>query len=151
MGKGPCRCGGGPSLRCGIKKGRGCPFFLWGGPCFCVCVRRRPALPRGLPRSTLGAGWLNFRVRYGSGCFPAAVAAVTSVRALCCCVCGLWFCVAGLWCRPGWWWPGGGVGGGFVLWVLYRDAGSAWFCGFPRVVGVSWLWGWLLCVKSSAY
>ena len=37
--------------------------------------RRRPTLPRGLPRSTLGAGGLNFRVRYGTGCAPAAPAA----------------------------------------------------------------------------
>ena len=37
--------------------------------------RRRPALPQGRPCSTLGAGRLNFRVRYGSGCAPAAVAA----------------------------------------------------------------------------
>ena len=36
---------------------------------------RRPALPRGLPRSTIGAGGLNFRVRYGTGCAPAATAA----------------------------------------------------------------------------
>lgn len=36
---------------------------------------RRPTLPRGLPRSTLGAGGLNFRVRYGTGCAPAAPAA----------------------------------------------------------------------------
>ena len=37
--------------------------------------RRRPALPQGRPCSTLGAGRLNFRVRYGSGCAPAARAA----------------------------------------------------------------------------
>ena len=37
--------------------------------------RRRPTLPQGRPCSTLGAGRLNFRVRYGSGCAPAAVAA----------------------------------------------------------------------------
>ena len=37
--------------------------------------RRRPSLPQGRPCSTLGAGRLNFRVRYGSGCAPAAVAA----------------------------------------------------------------------------
>ena len=40
-------------------------------------VRRCPTLPRGLPRSTIGAGGLNFRVRNGSGCFPFAVAAAT--------------------------------------------------------------------------
>ena len=37
--------------------------------------RRRPSLPQGRPCSTIGAGRLNFRVRYGSGCAPAAVAA----------------------------------------------------------------------------
>ena len=36
---------------------------------------RRPGLPRGRPRSTLGAGGLNFRVRDGTGCAPAAKAA----------------------------------------------------------------------------
>ena len=40
-------------------------------------ARRCPTLPRGLPRSTIGAGGLNFRVRNGSGCFPFAVAAAT--------------------------------------------------------------------------
>jgi hypothetical protein len=40
------------------------------------CVFRRcPALPRGLPRSTIGAEELNFRVRNGTGCFPFAIAA----------------------------------------------------------------------------
>jgi hypothetical protein len=48
-------------------------------------ARRCPTLPRGLPRSTIGAGGLNFRVRNGSGCFPFAVAAAT-----------LWSCVAGV-------------------------------------------------------
>ena len=37
--------------------------------------RRRPSLPQGRPCSTIGAGRLNFRVRYGSGCAPAARAA----------------------------------------------------------------------------
>ena len=40
-------------------------------------VRRCPALPPGLPGSTLGAGGLSFRVRNGSGRFPAAMAAAT--------------------------------------------------------------------------
>src|SRR6201995_353014 len=39
--------------------------------------RRCPTLPRGLPRSTIGAEELNFRVRNGTGCFPFAIAAVT--------------------------------------------------------------------------
>src|SRR5207249_1412116 len=32
--------------------------------------RRRPTLPRGLPRSTIGAEGLNCRVRNGNGCGP---------------------------------------------------------------------------------
>lgn len=35
---------------------------------------RRPTLPRSCPRSTIGAGGLHFRVRYGNGCFPSAMA-----------------------------------------------------------------------------
>src|SRR5205807_7298524 len=34
--------------------------------------RRRPTLPRGLPRSTIGAEGLNCRVRNGNGCGPLA-------------------------------------------------------------------------------
>ena len=43
-------------------------------------VRRRPTLPRGLPRSTIGADGLSFRVRNGTGRFPVAVAAETLWR-----------------------------------------------------------------------
>src|SRR6202035_3197394 len=43
-------------------------------------VRRRPTLPRGPPRSTIGAEGLNFRVRHGTGCFPFAITAVTLLR-----------------------------------------------------------------------
>jgi hypothetical protein len=43
-------------------------------------VRRRPTLPRGPPRSTIGAEELNFRVRNGTGCFPFAMAAETLWR-----------------------------------------------------------------------
>ena len=42
--------------------------------------RRCPALPRGLPRSTIGAEGLNFRVRNGTGCFPLAMAAGNSIE-----------------------------------------------------------------------
>ena len=42
--------------------------------------RRCPALPRGLPRSTIGAEELNFRVRNGTGCFPFAIAAGNSIK-----------------------------------------------------------------------
>ena len=34
------------------------------------CARRRPTLPRSLPRSTIGAEGLSFRVRDGTGRFP---------------------------------------------------------------------------------
>src|ERR1700679_562340 len=43
-------------------------------------ARRCPTLPRGLPRSTIGAEGLNFRVRDGTGCFPLAMAAATLWR-----------------------------------------------------------------------
>ena len=44
-----------------------------------MCVRRCPTFPPGLG-SIIGAGRLSFRVRDGSGRFPAAVAAVTVVH-----------------------------------------------------------------------
>jgi hypothetical protein len=37
-------------------------------------IRRRPTLPGDLSPSTIGAGGLNFRVRNGNGCDPAAMA-----------------------------------------------------------------------------
>ena len=40
-----------------------------GGLCQ-MYVRRRPTLPQPLGCSTIGAERLNFRVRYGTGCFP---------------------------------------------------------------------------------
>ena len=43
-------------------------------------VRRCPTLPRGPPRSTIGAEGLNFRVRNGTGCFPFAMATETLWR-----------------------------------------------------------------------
>ncbi len=43
-------------------------------------VRRRPTLPRSLPRSTIGAEGLSFRVRNGSGRFPLAMATETLWR-----------------------------------------------------------------------
>src|SRR6478609_7070750 len=42
---------------------------ITGGPCQ-MFVRRRPTLPQPLGCSTIGAERLNFRVRYGTGCFP---------------------------------------------------------------------------------
>ena len=43
---------------------------------WCV-VRRSPTLPHAPACSTIGAGRLNFRVRYGTGCFPSAMATGT--------------------------------------------------------------------------
>ena len=51
-----------------------------------MCVRRCPTFPPGLG-SIIGAGWLSFRVRDGSGRFPAAMAAVTLCKLLGCLVC----------------------------------------------------------------
>src|SRR5215468_6799636 len=68
-----------PDVRKGAARG--------GGPLFWVVVRRRPTLPHSHGCSTIGAGGLSFRVRNGSGRFPAAMAAVTllncTVPALC--------------------------------------------------------------------
>ena len=44
---------------------------------WCV-VRRSPTLPHAPACSTIGAGRLNFRVRYGTGCFPSAMATGTA-------------------------------------------------------------------------
>ena len=41
-----------------------------GDPTLTMFVRRRPTLPQPLGCSTIGAERLNFRVRYGTGCFP---------------------------------------------------------------------------------
>src|SRR4051812_31021404 len=46
-------------------------------PLFGKNVRRRPTLPRSLPRSTIGAEGLSFRVRNGTGRFPFAMATET--------------------------------------------------------------------------
>src|SRR3954465_1838886 len=42
------------------------------GPGSKLIPRRRPTLPRGFPRSTIGAEGLNGRVRNGNGCGPFA-------------------------------------------------------------------------------
>src|SRR5215216_5487478 len=41
---------------------------------------RRPTLPRSLPRSTIGAGGLNFSVRNGKRCIPAAIVTLSKKR-----------------------------------------------------------------------
>src|SRR5215211_451457 len=40
-------------------------------------IRRRPTLPGGCPPSTIGASGLNFSVRNGKRCTPAAITAET--------------------------------------------------------------------------
>src|SRR5262249_22316842 len=61
---------------CGCEKGHllGCPPFNL----FLVGVRRCPTFPPGLG-SLIGLGRLSFRVRNGSGRFPAAVTTVTLI------------------------------------------------------------------------
>src|SRR5699024_9716440 len=59
--------------------GRGPLQRCCGGP-LGVFVRRCPTLPHPLECSTIGAGRLSFRVRYVSGRFPLAMAAVTLWR-----------------------------------------------------------------------
>ena len=54
------------------------PKVNWGAQVL-NCVRRCPTFPPGLG-SIIGAGRLSFRVRDGSGRFPAAMAAVTLVH-----------------------------------------------------------------------
>ena len=60
-----------------IKKEAARPFR---GAASFKYARRRPTLPRGPPRSTIGAEGLNFRVRNGTGCFPFAMATETLWR-----------------------------------------------------------------------
>ncbi len=50
------------------------------GPLLSLEIRRRPTLPGSLLPSTIGAGGLNFRVRNGNGCDPAAIATETFVK-----------------------------------------------------------------------
>jgi hypothetical protein len=106
------------------RRGGGWPLFCVGpslsSSSFCVCVRRCPTLPRTCVRSTIGAGGLNCRVRYGAGCFPAAVTTETSIHALLCCCWGS---------APA------GCGVGFVFWVLYSGR------EYPSFEGVCvWCW-----------
>ena len=58
--------------------GGGGPWWGSRPPAGMVCVvRRSPTLPHAPACSTIGAGRLNFRVRYGTGCFPSAMATGT--------------------------------------------------------------------------
>ena len=57
---------------------------FWGLlPTYCQVRKkngRRPTLPRSLPRSTIGAGGLNFSVRNGKRCIPAAIVTLSKRR-----------------------------------------------------------------------
>ncbi len=72
------------TLRVTIKMKSNCwQIRRWGPPQWPPsrkCVRRRPTLPRSLPRSTIGAEGLSFRVRDGTGRFPFAMIAETLWR-----------------------------------------------------------------------
>ena len=73
------------------------PNVNWGAQDFNVCSA--VSYFSTLLGSIIGAGWLSFRVRDGSGRFPAAMAAVTLFR----------FCVPLCWPRflgVFWWWGG---------------------------------------------
>src|SRR5271166_1889199 len=85
---------------------------------FCVCVRRCPTFPPVLG-SIIGAGRLSFRVRDGSGRFPAAMAAVTFY------VFCRGFLLWGVWCL--WWWCGCG------LWVSFRPVSASSLSALLRV------------------
>ena len=79
------------------------------------CVRRRPTLPRSLPRSTIGAEGLSFRVRNGTGRFPFAMATET-----------LWSCaIGGRWPKP-------------ALTVPDRNSGTAQWTQYTQNLG-KWL------------
>ena len=108
--------------------GRGCGVGPWGRPrgaptgrpWWCVS-RWCPALPLPGGGSTIGAGGLSFRVRYGSGRFPAP----------------LWPPGWGWGCGgPGWPAPRGGVGG-LVLGCVVDAAGPP----RPRFAVPPRLWG----------
>ena len=117
---------------------------MWGW--LCGVVRRCPALPPGGPGSTLGAGGLSFRVRDGSGRFPAAMAAAT-----------VWNPACQPSARPC---PPGLVGVG--VWLGVREPGSGcesrWWCvwGVPHAArhgcrGCGVLSGGVRVGKPSAY
>ena len=74
------------------------PTQSWG--VILMCVRRCPTFPPGLG-SIIGAGRLSFRVRDGSGRFPAAIDRRNSIHLLKCprLWCGRCVIGGGVWCR----------------------------------------------------
>ena len=120
-------------------------------------VRRRPTLPQPLGCSTIGAERLNFRVRYGTGCFPFAMAAVTLAehthpttpvvgvfQAL-----GDTCSVVSVPHKPSLVW------GGFVVWELHVDAGTIRVRGdvlctvLGQALGLLVPVGWALLLYTS--
>ena len=75
--RGPGRPTEPPAMGSGAECKKGPPG---GRPLLVKYVRRRPALPRGPPRSTIGSEGLSFRVRNGAGRFPFDMAAETLWR-----------------------------------------------------------------------
>src|SRR3954452_17469085 len=65
--------------------------ILWRTPKLRHKNGRRPTLPRSLPRSTIGAGGLNFSVRNGKRCIPAAIVTLSRRRQVFCCKARLTF------------------------------------------------------------
>ena len=62
--------------QCSVLSG-GAPATTVAGALLKGCVRRFPTLPHAGACSTIGARRLNFRVRYGTGCFPSAMTTAT--------------------------------------------------------------------------
>jgi hypothetical protein len=113
-----------------------------GGPCQ-MFVRRRPTLPQPLGCSTIGAERLNFRVRYGTGCFPFRYGRRNSFNLI-------------KHAHPVWPFVGA-VGVGFVGWELPSGREHVVRC-FARVWSCTWLGqalgllvpvGWALLLYTS--
>ena len=66
----------------GYEKTSGDSTISSESPLVYVCGRRCPTLPHPPGCSTIGVGWLSFRVRNGSGRFPTAIATDTIVQGL---------------------------------------------------------------------
>ena len=94
-----------------------CPMF----------VRRRPTLPQPLGCSTIGAERLNFRVRYGTGCFPFRYGRRNSFNHVPA------FPVRPAWC---WWWVCLGVLVGICLVEANCNPVGSCVCSSLRVVAV---------------
>src|SRR5436305_4832613 len=83
------------------------PTQLWG--VILMCVRRCPTFPPGLG-SIIGAGRLSFRVRDGSGRFPAAMDRRNFIHSIFECP----HCVVG---KCYWWWGVNACVHSLILWL----------------------------------